>query len=427
MSSGDPSSGRSQTRGFMFADLRGYSAFTERHGDEAARELLGRYRAVVREVIGQAGGAEIRTEGDSFYVVFTSVAQAVLAGLAILAAAQAATNRPGTHPIRIGIGVHAGETVDSTDGIVSSAVNIAARICSVAGAGELLVSDTVRSLTRTHLDVAFVNRGRRRLKGIAEPVLVYGVKAAAAGGQRGAIAGPIGWSPRSRWVLVGGAAALAAVAVALATIGGILMRAGLAQDGPSASIPPLMLSPSALSSPVVAPSTSLAPFPMAVEEDLLGFLDESSRDRCSRTGEGPAYVAVRDTRFEPIKVAYVAGIDCALGGLNAPDQLRIWLLQATAGAGRGMDSPRIAPRAIVGQKADANAAPRTSCGQEVPAREEWSFGDASGLLFCYETVTGDAILWWNYDGTEIIATAVRDDRDMAALLRWWTAEARFAP
>ena len=158
MSSGDPSSGRSQTRGFMFADLRGYSAFTERHGDEVARELLGRYRAVVREVIGQAGGAEIRTEGDSFYVVFTSVAQAVLAGLAILAAAQAATNRAGTHPIRIGIGVHAGETVDSTDGIVSSAVNIAARICSVAGAGELLVSDTVRSLTRTHLDVTFVNR-----------------------------------------------------------------------------------------------------------------------------------------------------------------------------------------------------------------------------------------------------------------------------
>lgn len=366
MSSGDPLSGRSQTRGFMFADLRGYSAFTERHGDEAARELLGRYRAVVREVIGQAGGAEIRTEGDSFYVVFTSVAQAVLAGLAILAAAQAATNRLGTHPIRIGIGVHAGETVDSTDGIVSSAVNTAARICSVARAGELLVSDTVRSLTRTHLDVAFSNRGRRRLKGITEPVLVYGVKAAAAGGQRGALVGPVGWSPRSRWVLVGGAAALAAVAVAWATIGGTLKPEGLAQDGPSASIPPLMLAPSApsaLSSPVVAPSTSLAPFPMAVEEDLLGFLDESSRDRCSRTGEGPAYVAVGDLRFEPIKVAYVAGIDCALGGLNAPDQLRIWLLQATAGAGRGMDSPRIAPRAIVGQKADANAAPRTSCGQ----------------------------------------------------------------
>ena len=37
------------------------------------------------------------------------------------------------------------------------------------------------------------------------------------------------------------------------------------------------------------------------------------------------------------------------------------------------------------------------------------------MLVCYETVTGDAILWWTYDGTEIVATAVRDDRDMLCL------------
>ena len=68
MSSGDPAaSGRSQTRGFLSADLRGYSAFTERHGDQAARELLSRYRRSVRKVIASFDGAEIRTEGDSFY------------------------------------------------------------------------------------------------------------------------------------------------------------------------------------------------------------------------------------------------------------------------------------------------------------------------------------------------------------------------
>jgi hypothetical protein len=59
--------------------------------------------------------------------------------------------------------------------------------------------------------------------------------------------------------------------------------------------------------------------------------------------------------------------------------------------------------------------------------EEWSFGRTSGKLVCYETATGDAILWWTYDGTDIIATAVRDDRNMVALLEWWTANARFAP
>ena len=69
-----------QTRGFLFSDLRGYSAYTERDGDRGARELLTRYRRVVREAIATFGGAEIRTEGDSFYIVFDSVSAAVEAG-----------------------------------------------------------------------------------------------------------------------------------------------------------------------------------------------------------------------------------------------------------------------------------------------------------------------------------------------------------
>ena len=156
-----------QTRAFLFSDLRGYSAYTERHGDRAARELLGRYRGVVREVIGTFRGAEIRTEGDSFYVVFDSVSDAVQAGLAIVASIERKDTGQPAHRIMVGIGVHAGEVEDSTEGIVSGAVNVAARICAQAEPGEVLVSETVRALTRTYLDVGFQPRGRRRLKGIA--------------------------------------------------------------------------------------------------------------------------------------------------------------------------------------------------------------------------------------------------------------------
>ena len=166
-----------QTRGFLFADLRGYSAFTERHGDRAARELLARYRRSVRDVIATFRGAEIRTEGDSFYVVFDSVSPAVRAGLAILEKLAEPDPAPSQHPIVVGIGIHAGESEDSAEGIVSGAVNMAARICAQAQPGELLVSDTVRALTRTYLDVTFVPRGRRRLKGIGEPVALFGVQA----------------------------------------------------------------------------------------------------------------------------------------------------------------------------------------------------------------------------------------------------------
>ena len=416
------------TRGFLFADLRGYSAFTERHGDQAARELLTSYRQSVREVIGKFDGAEIRTEGDSFYVVFDSVSQAVRAGLAILAAVAEPSADAEPHPVLVGIGIHAGEAEDSAEGIVSSAVNVAARICAQADPGELLVSDTVRALTRSYLEVSFLPRGRRRLKGIAEPLALYRVvagrtagKAAEHNGVRSALSG--------RWQRAGVAAVAAAGVLAIAIIGGTVMREGVAHEAAtsstSASAAIGLASPSGSD---VAPSASLAPFPTDAELALLKAVDESSRERCSRPAEGPAYVAQQIGGFKPIKVAFLAGIDCALGGISAPDSFRMWQLRSTEGAlGPDWEHLRIAPSALVVQKADRNAAARTSCAQEIPAREEWSFADSSGLLTCYETTTGDAILWWTYDGTDIVATAVRDDSDMAALLSWWTAEARFAP
>ena len=170
-----PADSPALTRGFLFSDLRDYTAFVEGHGDQAAAELLGDYRAIVRDALGATGGGEVRTEGDSFYIVFSSVGAAVRCGLAIVAeAARASAARP-ERPIRVGVGVHAGESVAEGEGFVGSAVNIAARICAVAAPGEVLVSDTVRSLVRTSLPLTFRSRGRPRLKGIAEPIELFAV------------------------------------------------------------------------------------------------------------------------------------------------------------------------------------------------------------------------------------------------------------
>ena len=114
------------------------------------RTLLTRYRALAREAIGRFGGAEIKTEGDSFYVVFDSVSSAVRCGLAIVADARLESI---DEPIRVGVGIHAGETIEADGGYVGSPVNIAARICAQAGPGEVLVSETVRALTMTLLPV----------------------------------------------------------------------------------------------------------------------------------------------------------------------------------------------------------------------------------------------------------------------------------
>ena len=109
-------SGSAGTKGFLFCDLRGYAAYVESHGDRAAAELLETYRTLVRTVIEAHDGAEIRTEGDSVYVVFPAASSAVEAGLAIVtgAAEQGTKERP----IRVGVGIHAGETIATGEGPV---------------------------------------------------------------------------------------------------------------------------------------------------------------------------------------------------------------------------------------------------------------------------------------------------------------------
>jgi branched-chain amino acid transport system substrate-binding protein len=198
------------TRGFLFSDLRGYTAFVETHGATTAATLLSRYRELARTAIARFGGAEIKTEGDSFYVVFSSVSSAVRCGLTIAADAASVSLEHPDQPIRVGIGIHAGETVEMGGGYVGSPVNIAARICAQAAAGEVLVSETVRALTQSLLPVRFERRGRRQLKGIAESIALFAVLDAAPGVTPWASGRPR--RLRGRWLLPAllGAALIAA-------------------------------------------------------------------------------------------------------------------------------------------------------------------------------------------------------------------------
>jgi ABC-type branched-subunit amino acid transport system substrate-binding protein len=197
----------SPTRGFLFSDLRDYTRYLETHGAADAAALLVRYRTLVRTAVAKHDGAEIKTEGDSFYVVFPAVSQAVLCGLAIIDAAAGGTTDADARPIPAGIGIHAGETVETPDGYVGAAVNIAARICAIAGPGEVLVSDTVRALAQTVLPVAFEPRGRRTLKGVAEPLAVFAVARTAAA-----------WAPQRRRATRRRRLLMGAISLALALV-----------------------------------------------------------------------------------------------------------------------------------------------------------------------------------------------------------------
>ena len=161
------------TRAFLFADLRGYTDFVERHGDAAAARLLRDYRALVRREVARFEGAEVKTEGDSFYVVFDSASAALDCAVAVQRRARTRNAKDATEPIAVGIGLHAGETVAFDQQFVGSAVNVASRLASQAGAGEIVVSDTLRGLVRTGTDHALADRGELTLKGVSEPVRAW--------------------------------------------------------------------------------------------------------------------------------------------------------------------------------------------------------------------------------------------------------------
>ena len=159
-------------RAFLFADLRDYTAFVEREGDQAAAALITRFRTLIRSRLAEHDGAELKTEGDSFYIVFPAPSQAVSFGVD---AFRAANDGSGT-PLRFGVGIHVGETVPLDGQFVGSAVNLAARVGAMAADGELLVTDTVRGLIRTSGAFTFDDRGPASLKGVSEPIHLYAVE-----------------------------------------------------------------------------------------------------------------------------------------------------------------------------------------------------------------------------------------------------------
>src|SRR2546428_3168445 len=163
------------TRTFRFADLRDYTAFVERQGDGAAAALVASYRKLIRKRVQESSGAEIKVEGDAMFVVFPSARQAIACGAAILNYAAVRTQAEPDLPMRVGIGLHAGEPVAQEGDFIGSAVNVAARIGAAAGAGQLLISEVVRALVRTGAPFPMRDRGPVTLKGLSEPIHLYEV------------------------------------------------------------------------------------------------------------------------------------------------------------------------------------------------------------------------------------------------------------
>jgi class 3 adenylate cyclase len=149
----------------MFTDIVDSTKRASELGDRQWRSLLDRHDAAVRQQLARFRGREVKNLGDGFLATFDGPARAVRCASAISETVQ---------PIGIAVrsGLHTGEIELKEADIGGIAVHIAARVAEFAGAGEILVSSTVRDLVAGS-GLSFQDRGTHEAKGLAEPLRLF--------------------------------------------------------------------------------------------------------------------------------------------------------------------------------------------------------------------------------------------------------------
>jgi class 3 adenylate cyclase/tetratricopeptide (TPR) repeat protein len=167
----------------LFADLVGFTTFSEHRDAEEVRDLLSRYFDLCRRIIARYGGTVEKFIGDAVMAVWGAptaqeddAERAVRAGLELTAAVGLMGDEVGAHDLRARVGVLTGEAAVTLEAegqgmVAGDLVNTASRIQSTAEPGTVLVGDA--TWRATEAAVAYEDAGTHRLKGKEEPVQLW--------------------------------------------------------------------------------------------------------------------------------------------------------------------------------------------------------------------------------------------------------------
>jgi hypothetical protein len=155
-------------RAILFTDIVESTRLTQQLGDREVMQLLRQHDSIVRSVLAQFGGSEVKHTGDGIMAAFASASQAVGAAMQIQRALQE-FNAGGQSGLRVRIGVAAGEPVTEQHDLFGAAVQQAARLCSCAQPDCIAVSSGVHDLCRGK-GIRFSDAGPLSVKGFDEPI-----------------------------------------------------------------------------------------------------------------------------------------------------------------------------------------------------------------------------------------------------------------
>jgi class 3 adenylate cyclase/pimeloyl-ACP methyl ester carboxylesterase len=170
---GEASAGASHGgfRTILFTDLAGHTEMMRRLGDERGRDVLREHERIMREILKEFGGAEVKTMGDGFMASFASVTRAMDCAIALQRAFAAHEGEP----LHVRVGLNAGEPIEEDGDLFGATVIMASRVAAAARADEILIPEPLRHLLAGKSYV-YSDRGEVMLKGFEDAVRLYEVR-----------------------------------------------------------------------------------------------------------------------------------------------------------------------------------------------------------------------------------------------------------
>lgn len=154
---------------FIFADMSGFTALTEAHGDDAAADLVAELAAAVEPRLSRREAELVKSIGDALMIRGEDPLEAIGLALEIVHEVGGQDRFP-----TIRAGMHTGPATRRGDDWFGTTVNLAARVAGQAAGGEVLLTEATRSALQPGHNLTLRERGRVQLRNVSEPVLLFG-------------------------------------------------------------------------------------------------------------------------------------------------------------------------------------------------------------------------------------------------------------
>ena len=159
----------------LFSDIEGFAAMSERLSDQGTEEVLTQYRTIIRQHVADKDGSEVKSMRDGYMLAFPSPSRALQCAIAIQRAFVDYNYTHPEEPVRVRMGLDAGDASIEGEDQLSNNLILAARIADQAQGGRILISSQLKEITENSGEFKFDGGREVQLTGLPDTHYVYEV------------------------------------------------------------------------------------------------------------------------------------------------------------------------------------------------------------------------------------------------------------